>query len=253
MPVDTGKNLPVYEDFEVLDYLLSEEFRLLLSVGLVLAIGVLAWTVYRNTRAVRSCNRQACLAFASEVYGEIATDPKLASLFRRGLNDFKTLSPDDKVRMHYFLQSTVGLFRDSFNAYNEKVISHEEYETNRAAAMAVLQMPGGKVWWRDAQNAYPQELRLELNAKGDLSYALGDIYPYFLLAQDEPATQDGALDGSSDANSQDDELAPIKNAMTVKENRFAANEDILGTVATPATDWRRGLARKRARQNFVSR
>lgn len=235
------------------DFLLSEEFRLLLTGALVLAVAVLAWLVYRNTRAVRSCNRQACLAFAGEVYGGIAADPKLTKLFRRGLNNFHTLSSDDQVRMHYFLQSTVGLFRDSMNAYNEKVISYEEYESNRAAAMAVLQMPGGKVWWQDAQNAYPQELRLELNAKGDLSYALGDIYPYFLLAEDEHATQDEQPVSDQDSEQGATEVASINNAMTVKENRFAANEDNQSSAGSPATDWRRGLARKRARQNFISR
>ncbi|MFK7733600.1 MAG: hypothetical protein AB8B48_18415 [Pseudomonadales bacterium] len=176
------------------EFQLTDEISFAVSVAMVLAILFLGVRMHQNTRAVRSGNRQACLTFTSKVYSELAADKQLAKLFRKGLNDFAALSVEDKVRLHYYLQSIVTLFRDAVNAYNEEVISKEEYESNRASTMAVLCMPGGKVWWQDAQNAYPQEIREALNLQGDTSYALGDIYPYFLIADDEEVIEEKVLE-----------------------------------------------------------
>lgn len=248
---------------------LTDEIVLALSVLMICVITHLARRVYQNTRSVRSCNRQACLAFASEVYAQVAADKHLAAVFRSGLNDFNALEASDKVRLHFFLQSVVALFNDSYNAYREKVISESEFETNRAAIMAILCMPGGKVWWQDAQNAYPQKLRDALNSVGDLNYALGDIYPYFLLADgEEPSV---LLEPSAEQQPSAEENQSLLSATSALESdnfakaSTAANEDnpaitdcdrISTNDKTPtaaAMDWRKGLARRRTRQNFVRR
>ncbi|MEM8500416.1 MAG: hypothetical protein AAF542_20540 [Pseudomonadota bacterium] len=262
------------------EFQLTEEISFAVSVIMVLAVLFVGARMHQNTRAVRSGNRQACLAFASKVYSELAADKHLAKLFRRGLNDFAALSVEDKVRLHYFLQSIVTLFRDSMNAYNEEVISKEEYESNRASTMAVLCMPGGKVWWQDAQNAYPQEIREALNLQGDISYALGDIYPYFLLSEDEEAADEKIQDGeeplideevgfSAEGDDSDWEIinqpisavslseephssepktnTPNDDAL-LSEQVHAANEDIQESTSTPKPDWRKGLARRQSRQ-----
>ncbi len=219
------------------DFQVSDPVWLGALLTLILAVLHLARRIHQNSRAVRSCNRQACLAFASEVYGEIAGKPQLASLFRRGLNDFYALQPGERVQMHYFLQSVVTLFRDSYNAHNEGVISVDEYESNRAAARAVLRMEGGKTWWQDAQNAYPDAMREALNTEGDLTYALGDIYPYFIMHDDESPEE-------------------VSNTLTgFDQTQVAANDISCDKDQTnrPEPDWRRGLVRRRARQNFIAR
>ncbi len=261
------------------EFQLTDEISFAVSVVMVLAVLFLGARMHQNTRAVRSGNRQACLAFASKVYSELAADKQLATLFRRGLNDFAALSVEDKVRLHYFLQSIVTLFRDATNAYNEEVISKEEYESSRASTMAVLCMPGGRVWWQDAQNAYPQEIREALNLQGDISYALGDIYPYFLLAEDEELEQiredeDSLLDEEHGFSATDDdsdweiinqpvsavslledldasepELADTPNdSAQPSEQEPAANEELQESVSTSKPDWRKGLARRQSRQ-----
>ncbi len=262
------------------EFQLTEEISFAVSVIMVLAVLFLGVRMHQNTRAVRSGNRQACLAFASKVYSELAADKQLAKLFRRGLNDFAVLPVEEKVRLHYFLQSIVTLFRDSMNAYNEEVISKEEYESNRASTMAVLCMPGGKVWWQDAQNAYPQEIREALNLQGDISYALGDIYPYFLLSEDEDVAdeemqgdEESFIDKEAGFSAEDEDSDweiinqpisavslqeeqhssepnsdnPNDNAL-LSEQAPAANEDIQESASTPKPDWRKGLARRQSRQ-----
>ncbi|MFK8018944.1 MAG: hypothetical protein AB8B86_04175 [Pseudomonadales bacterium] len=229
------------------EFQLTDAIILAVALTMILAICYLAKQVSVNSRAVRSCNRQASLAFASEVYAEVANDGELATLFRSGLNDFSSLSANEKVRMHFFLQSVVILFRDSFNAYNEEVISAEEYESNRAATTAVLRMPGGKVWWQDAQNAFATELRHELNTDTDAQYALGDIYPYFLFEEGELHQPENA---AASINSE--------GGSRIKGNSpTAANEELSesGVVAFNIVEpnWRKGLARRRTRQNFIDR
>ncbi len=190
---------------------------------LLLAIALLIRTLRANTLAIRSCNRQASLAFASDVYSSIVEDPLLSGIFRSGLNDFKALNEAEKIRMHYFLHNILMLFRDSYNAHQEKVIDEEEYESNKAAVLAVLRMPGGRTWWLDAQNAYPPALKAELDLSSDVRYALGDIFPYFIV------------DG--------------------EELERAANDEafIAQLGKRQKTDWRQGRVRRRARQNLISR
>lgn len=237
------------------EFQLTDAIILAVALTMILAIYYLAKQVSVNSRAVRSCNRQASLAFASEVYAEVANDGELATLFRSGLNDFSSLSENEKVRMHFFLQSVVILFRDNFNAYNEEVISAEEYESNRAATTAVLRMPGGKVWWQDAQNAFATELRHELNTDTDAQYALGDIYPYFLF-------KEGELHQPGLATSNSSRESDRESCNTIQSNSpAAANEElpergpersVVGlNVVEP--NWRKGLARRRTRQNFINR
>lgn len=263
------------------EFELTDEISFAVSVVTILAVLFVGARMHQNTRAVRSGNRQACLAFASKVYSELAADKQLAKLFRKGLNDFASLAVEDKVRLHYFLQSIVTLFRDAMNAYNEEVISKEEYESNRASTMAVLCMPGGKVWWQDAQNAYPQEIREALNLQGDTSYALGDIYPYFLLDEDEEVNEEemqngyeslvkeevgfSATDDDSDWEiinqpvsavnlPQDmhasDSVASDSNKDSAQEAEQvpAANEELQEPASSTKPDWRKGLARRQSRQ-----
>lgn len=270
------------------EFQLTDEISFALSVILIMAVTFVGARMHQNTRAVRSGHRQACLEFASKIYSEVAADKQLAKLFRSGLNDFDALSVEDKVRLHYFLQSIVTLFRDSMNAYNEEVINKEEYESNRASTMAVLCMPGGKVWWQDAQNAYPQEIREALNVQGDVSYALGDIYPYFLFTADEklrgnaehrgydvPLSEDDAGFSAAD---DDTEWEIINQPVSVVDLEAsldcaeltaaddsndttqpikkadagdeapAANEALHESVNPSKPDWRKGLARRQSRQ-----
>ena len=196
---------------------------LALVSALLMAVVCLISVLRSNTKAVRSCNRQASLAFAADVYASIIEDPLLCSIFRSGLNDIESLTEPEKIRMHYFLHNTLLLFRDSYNAYQEKVINEEEYESNRAALMAVLRMPGGKAWWLDAQNAYPQDIKAELDLRSDVCYSLGDIFPYFIIGSEELA--------------------------------HAANDEaFIDQFDKPKKiDWRQGRVRRRARQNFTSR
>ncbi len=268
------------------EFELTDEISFALSVIMIMAVTFLGARMHQNTRAVRSGNRQACLAFASTIYSKVAADKQLAKLFRTGLNDFNALPVEDKIRLHYFLQSIVTLFRDSLNAFNEEVISREEYESNRASTMAVLCMPGGKVWWQDAQNAYPQEIREALNLQGDISYALGDIYPYFLMPDEETITGDAMQAvqeavpfeddvGFSAADDDDDSdweiinqpvrVADLQESLAAAQSKTsgdsndslepaeqesAANEELHQSVNSPKPDWRKGLARRQSRQAF---
>lgn len=223
----------------MIEFQLTNGITIALALTLTVAIAYLAAQVRQNSRAVRSGNRQACLAFACDVYSEVAKDAQLAALFRSGLNDFSALNSNEKVRLHMFLQSMVILFQDSLNAYNENVISIEEYQSNRAAVTAVLRMPGGRVWWQDAQNAFSIELRNELNTESDANYALGDIYPYFLFEAGEKH-QATVVQPSVDKE-------PSASATFANAYSDAANESIQPKKAVTEVNWRKGLVRRRAR------
>lgn len=207
----------------------STDLVLLIAGLFTLALLVLGVRIAANTRAVRDGIHQANLALLSDLYFEIAGDPELAALFRRGLNDFANLTPDEKLRMHYLLQATVMTFRGTYDAYRSRQLSTEDYLAGRATILAVLRMPGGKVWWQDGQNAYPHSLREELSPKSDAPYSLADIFPYFTITGNELETAPELANSAA--------------------NRPAANEERVAERTKGQYDWRRGHARRRIRTN----
>jgi len=136
------------------------------AVGeIVGALGVIGTLVYlavqigQNTKAVRTASHHGVTDSFNHLNTKVAEDERLARLFRVGLEDFESLTPDEQVSAgHLFLSYTrifeVLYFQREAGTVEEKLFAAEERTLKH-----MMNQKGILTWWRGNPTSFTQEFR----------------------------------------------------------------------------------------------
>ena len=124
------------------------------SIGeLVGAIGVIASLIYLAAQ-IRGARSMARAQNVREIFdgmrrhqGAIAADPELAQVWCDGLEDYRGLSPRDRMRFLFLMHDYILLYRETQIAYREGVLSEQDHERLGAYVGTLLNTAGGSEVW----------------------------------------------------------------------------------------------------------
>ncbi len=125
------------------------------SIGeFVAALATLATLLYlavqirANTITVRSQARRGSVANTLAASAAIGSNREAASIFRRGLADFRSLDPDEKTQFSFLLSMLVAETEAAFVDFRLGIHSREDFESVSSSVRKLLETPGGREYWR---------------------------------------------------------------------------------------------------------
>ena len=125
------------------------------GIGVVISLVYLAVQIRQNTRQLAQNTRAARLA-ADEatnrefnvIRDQVVRDPEVADLYLRGLRDFGSLEPRDRLRFGLLLQNFFFTFQATFDRYRELG------GISGFGPDAIVRHPGAREWWNQAKPGF---------------------------------------------------------------------------------------------------
>jgi len=118
------------------------------AIAVVITLLYLAVQTRQNTRAVQHATTRGVMEDANAWRFRIVEDPELSELFRTGLRDPESLSPNDRYRFRMFLDALVFHWQHA-------ITSGESIPD--ANVTRVLSRPGGQWYWSRARDVLTPE------------------------------------------------------------------------------------------------
>jgi hypothetical protein len=134
------------------------------AIGVVISLAYLAVQIRQNTRQLSQNTESAKLA-ASEatnrefngIRDQVIRDPEVADLYLRGLRDFGSLDPRDRLRFGLLLQN----FFFTFLTLSEGEQLYGDEGLRGSTLDGLLRHPGAREWWKRAESGFrPEFVRL---------------------------------------------------------------------------------------------
>jgi hypothetical protein len=129
---------------------------LVAAIGVVISLVYLAVQIRQNTRQLAQNTGAARLAALEAtnrefnvIRNEVVRDPEVADLYLRGLREFGSLEPRDRLRFGLLLQNFFFTFQATFDRSAELGgpfgASHLD---------AIVRHPGARDWWNQAKPGF---------------------------------------------------------------------------------------------------
>lgn len=130
------------------------------AVAVVVSLAYLAQQIRTQTRESRlNATRDLAQDFRNLV-AEVSRDEDLFALFRRSLNDYETLSEEERARIHmYFYSRIFGLHEQVHLHLKHKNIDTMFLESIQNRFSELIQTQGFRAWWRRNSYIYTEEFQ----------------------------------------------------------------------------------------------
>src|SRR5262245_19199499 len=133
--------------------------ELLSAIGVIVTLAYLALQIRQSNKIASWQSHQASVIGFSRHASEIVRDADTARVLRVGLLDMKSLGSDDLVRFQYCLTDAVLMFKDILDAHDKGLFDQATYQAWEAYIAAILNMPGGDIWWSENRTNFIERLR----------------------------------------------------------------------------------------------
>jgi hypothetical protein len=136
------------------------------GIGVVVTLVYLAYQIRQNTDQIRQNTSTVRASGAASQYAGmtsgamlVAQDPDSRSVYRRGLEDYRGLTEDEKF--HFQMVATVSLnpIQMALHLGREDALSQEASDEAIATVDYLLAYPGFLDWWSEVGQAYPAPFR----------------------------------------------------------------------------------------------
>lgn len=125
------------------------------AVGEVLgALAVVATLIYlskqlrQNSQQIRLNSSQIAHQNYSSNIREVLSDPELLPLFRKGLNDYSSLSTEDQARFHAVMLGFHVSYSQNAQLREEGIISDDTFIGWQNDWIRILKCRGSQQWWQ---------------------------------------------------------------------------------------------------------
>lgn len=127
------------------------------AIATVVTLVYLAIQIRHNTTVTQEQNMRDLLR-QYDFCTPVVENPDLASLLRRGLQDFAGMNKDEQARFHFFWHP-VFLEREAmWRAHRKGLLGDQDlYSANIQALVAIITTKGGAQWWGMEQTVLSQE------------------------------------------------------------------------------------------------
>ncbi len=128
------------------------------GIAVIASLIYLAGQIRMNTKTVRASNFGDLLTVNAE-FASITTDPEVASLYLRGLDDFVGLNTVDQMRFNGLISLMFNAVYRAWNLHEQGLLDDNMREMQAHSMVVHLGNPGVSQWWEANQHWWPAEFR----------------------------------------------------------------------------------------------
>lgn len=121
--------------------------ELVAAIATVITLGYLALQIRGNTRAMRAEARRSAKLQVSPVNLAISQNKDLASVFRRGMESFDSLQPDEQIQFMLLITDYVSVADSAYSETKSGLYGEADFHTTWDGVKGLLQSPGGRQVW----------------------------------------------------------------------------------------------------------
>lgn len=147
------------------------------AAGVILSLLYLAVQIRSNTKATRRQNAHNHYAAAREMWGQIASNNDIASMWRRGLIEPENLDPDERVRFMLLMHAGASVAEEDFYARREKDLPAWVSGVLSTGFFEVVRTPGFAFYFAERKHWMSKEFRKKVESEMNTeSTTLGTVY-----------------------------------------------------------------------------
>lgn len=130
------------------------------ALAVVVSLLYLAIQIRHSANATRAASRYASTQLTTDILVAIASDPEVASIFRRGQNDPDSLSDDEGLRFDMLLYAVFDQWETMYSQVRRGAMFEEDWEKYESSVIPMyLAQPGAQRFWETASDMYPAFFR----------------------------------------------------------------------------------------------
>ena len=143
------------------------------AIGVIATLGYLAIQISHANKLASWQTHKSAVEANAMTMNLIVNDDDTARIFRTGFMNPDALDETEKIRFHQLATQMVLNYKDILDAYDKGLFDFPTYEAWLGFISSHLVMPGGRLWWKDHEQAYIPRVRDEIN-KGMLEVPRAD-------------------------------------------------------------------------------
>ena len=163
--------------------------ELVAAIATVATLAYLAVQIRRTDTTARAQSRQTMIDTWSGTNWDLARDPRMLRAFAAGLSKWPDISDEDKTIFDTGMGRYLANIQNGIMLRDAGLLDGEVLDRTADYMVVCVTSNGGKRWWRDTFNAWPQtrEYIEQRIAAGDVAIAsLEEAGPYWMALANEP-------------------------------------------------------------------
>lgn len=127
---------------------LGEAVGILANVGVIAGIIFLGFELRQNTSAVQAATSQGLTEFSASWLSALSTDPELAGIWLKALDDSSQLQGDEALRAAFYQRGQWIRMQNAFNLWRRGSLSDADWAVNEAL---ICRQPSESISGRSAK------------------------------------------------------------------------------------------------------
>jgi len=146
------------------------------ALGVIFSLIYLAFQIKGETRARRAdTTHSQSMAFV-EIQQNVSTNPVLADIYVRGLDNYINLKPHERSQFSTFIGGVFRVFEDNYFQWMDGNLDKRLWSGMEAPVIDQIAYPGCQSWWKTRKHWYSEDFQIFVDSKiGDK--AAKAIYP----------------------------------------------------------------------------
>jgi hypothetical protein len=149
------------------------------NIGVVLGLVVLIVEVRQNTMQARSNAAYQFLETSSNLNLAVIENRDVASMLRRGNNDYNALDADEKTQYFFFIGQYYQVYSNMFDLWQNGSLPDSAWHAVRKDILTLMAMPGPRLIWagyaKEGQSPAFVAYVESLVASGEGTYSFDDL------------------------------------------------------------------------------
>ncbi len=128
-------------------------------IGLVLIVISLIYLsvqVRQNTKSMEIQGLQDSVTLYLNTYANFTVDETSANNYRKGINDFNSMSRNDRAVFHSKVQLLINSFFQVLSLRNKGMLDDETFSAMEILFLKILKCPGTNQWWQQFKHEPPE-------------------------------------------------------------------------------------------------
>ena len=138
--------------------------ELLGALGVIVSLAYLSVQIRQNTAQIGEHSRELRIAALDAIASSFSRfrdplirDPELAALWLKGIEDYGSLGPVERVRIGRLFQELFFAHQNTWTRFIEGATPEHVWRDQKGAIAANLRHPGIRTWWSQTRAIYNDE------------------------------------------------------------------------------------------------
>lgn len=129
------------------------------SIGVIISLIYLGFQIKNQNAESRLMVINVLTQQWTELMSTVAKNEDFADIWLRGLQDYESLNPVEKVRMSSFLGQLTNVTQGLLQQYQLGRLDQVTWEAFDSRVTDVIGSPGGRSWWRTRKHWFNKPLQ----------------------------------------------------------------------------------------------